>query len=319
MVKKVWNIIKETFKNFGKKKVFKLSAALAYYTVFSLPALLIIIIWIAEGFLGTKAVEGSVYLQIQDFVGTDAAIQIQNTIKNAAISSESSAATFIGILTMILGSTGAFIEMQGSLNYIWDLKAKHPEGKGWIQLIFTRLISFSMVVSMGFLLLVSLLVNSAIEFFMNSLREQFPAITVVLAYIINLALTIGIATVLFGMILKVLPDAHIKWKDVRMGAFVTACLFVFGKFLIAFYLGSNKMSSAYGAAGSVVMILLWVFYSSAILYLGAVFTRVYARARGSMITPSKYAVVIEEVERESRRPAISPTTKRTVKSPEEKR
>ena len=297
--KNAWKITKQTFVDFFDNKVLKLSAALAYYTIFSLPALLIIVIWISDIFYGREAVEGTVYGQIAGFVGKDAATQIQETIRNAALSTDSGIATIVGLITLIIGSTSMFGEIQDSINQIWRLKPKPKKGKGWIKLLLNRLLSFSMIITLGFLLLVSLAVNGILEVFINRLTAAFPETQVVVVYIINLILTFAIISFLFGFIFKVLPDAKIRWRHVRAGAFTTALLFMIGKFLIGYYLGHSKMSSAYGAAGSVIVILVWVYYSAIILYFGAAFTRVYAIHRGSHIFPNNYAVWVEQVEVES--------------------
>lgn len=274
----------------------KLSAALAYYTIFSLPALLIIIIWISDVFYGREAIEGALYGQLSKFIGDNASVQIQETIKNASYSGESYFATIVGVVTLVLGATSMFTEIQDSINFIWRLKTKPKKGKGWLLLIINRLLSFSLVVSLGFLLLVSLLINGLLDIFIDHLTKRFPDLTVYLVYAVNILLTFIVTSFLFGIIFKVLPDAKVKWKDVRAGAFTTALLFMGGRFLIAYYLGQNKMSSAYGAAGSVIVLLLWVYYSAVILYLGACFTRAYAHERGSGIYPNKYAVWVENVE-----------------------
>lgn len=294
--KKMWDIIKLTFKYFSEKRVMKLSAALAYYTVFSLPALLIIIIWISDLFYGRDAIEGTIYGQISSFVGKDAAIQIQDTIRNASYGGDGKFATIIGLITLILGATSMFSEIQDSINFIWRLQAKPKEGRGWLHLIINRLLSFSVVVSLGFLAMVSLLINGLMDAFSSQLTKAFPDMTIYIIYGANFLLTFLITSFLFAIIFKVLPDANIKWKDVRAGAITTAILFMLGKFVIGFYLGQNKMTSAYGAAGSVIVILLWVYYSAVILYLGASFTRAYAHERGQGIYPNKYAVWVEQVE-----------------------
>ena len=294
-----WKITKQTFIDFIDNKVLKLSAALAYYTIFSLPALLIIVIWISDIFYGREAVEGTVYGQIAKFVGQEAALQIQETIRNAALSTDSGIATVVGFITLIIGATSMFGEIQDSINQIWRLKPKPKKGKGLIKLLLNRLLSFSMIITLGFLLLVSLAVNGLLEIFINKLTSHFPETQVVVVYIVNLFLTFTIISFLFGFIFKVLPDAKIRWRHVRAGAFTTAILFMIGKFLIGYYLGHSKMSSAYGAAGSVIVILVWVYYSAIILYFGAAFTRVYAIHRGSHIFPNNYAVWVEQVEVES--------------------
>ena len=298
-IKDIWSIIKQTFNDFIDNKVFKLSAALAFYTIFSLPAMLIIIIAVSDIFYGRAAIEGTLYNQISAFVGTDAALEIQQTIRGAALTSSSSFAATIGIITLLFGATSVFTEIQDSINLIWKLKARPRKGKGFLKLVFNRLLSFSIVVSLGFLLLVSLLINGAMDALINRLTALFPQLTVILVYALNLLLTFGITSLLFAMIFKVLPDARIKWKHVRAGAFTTAILFMIGKFLIGYYLGHSKLSNTYGAAGSVIVMLLWVYYSAMILYFGAVFTHVFAVHTGSRIYPSDYAVWIQQIEVES--------------------
>jgi membrane protein len=297
---KAWKIVKQTFSEFVDDNVLKLSAALAYYTIFSLPGLLIIIIWVSDIFYGREAVEGSVYRQITDFVGKDAALQIQETIRNASMTSGSNWTAVIGIITLLIGATGVFTEIQESINQIWHLKAKPRKGRGWVKLITNRLLSFSMVITLGFLLLVSLVINSIMDIFLQRIAQSFPDIQVYVVYAFNFVVTFLITAFLFGIIFKVLPDARIKWKDVKAGAMTTALLFMGGRFLISFYLGqSNRITSAYGAAGSLIVILIWVYYSAIILYFGAVFTRVYAISRGCQIYPNNYAVWVEQKEVES--------------------
>jgi membrane protein len=295
----------------------KLSAALSYYTLFSLPGLLIIVLWISDIFYGKAAVEGTVYGQIADFVGRDAALQIQQTIRNATLSSDNKIATIVGLVTLIIGATSVFGEIQDSINLIWRLKAK-PR-KGWLKLLVNRLLSFSIIITLGFLLLVSLIINGILDALISRLTMAFPEAQVIALYIANVILSFVITSFLFGLIFKVLPDAKIKWHNVRIGAFTTALLFMLGKFLISYYLGHNRMTSAYGAAGSVIVILLWVYYSAIILYFGAVFTRVYAIHTGSHIYPDDYAVWIKEVEVESERSLqAQPEKKKSTVPPPEK-
>lgn len=297
--RKAWCIIRDSFIDFFQSRALKLSAALAYYTVFSLPGLIIIVIWVSDIFWGEQAVEGTVYGQIAGLVGQDAALQIQATIRNATLSPESSFATVIGLGTLILGATSIFSEIQDSINLIWRLRARPRKGRGWLKMILNRLLSFSIIVSLGFLMLVSLIINGAMDAFINRLTEVFPETEVIVAYVFNLLLNFTVTTFLFGLIFKVLPDARIQWRHVRAGAIATAVLFMAGKFLIGYYLGHSRMSSAYGAAGSVIVILLWVYYSAIILYFGACFTRAFAIHSGSHIYPNQYAVWIEQVEVES--------------------
>ena len=305
-----WKITKQTISNFIDDKVLKLSAALAYYTIFSLPGLIIIVVWISDIFYGEKAVEGTVYGQIAGLVGKDAALQIQQTIRNATLSYETGFAATVGIATLVIGATSIFGEIQDSINSIWKLKAK-PR-KGWLKMIINRLLSFSIIITLGFLLLVSLVINAIMDAFINKFTEIFPHTEVLIAYTFNMILSFAITSFLFGLIFKVLPDAKIEWRHVRAGAFTTAILFMAGKFGISYYLGHNKLSSAYGAAGSVIVILLWVYYSATILYFGAVYTRVYAIHKGSQIYPDDYAVWIEQVEVESNKSVQDQPEKKTV-------
>lgn len=298
--KRIWKVIKRSFADVIINNVFKLSSALAFSTIFSLPGLLIIIIWFSKIFYHREAVEGTLFGQIANFVGTDAATNIQETVRTSILSGGSRVATIIGFGALIIGATSVFGEIQDSINLIWRLKAKPKKGKGWLRLLLNRLLSFSMIVSLGFILLVSLVINGAMDLSINQLLERFPHLTVIVVYILNLVVTFIITSIIFGLIFKVLPDAKIEWRHVRAGAFTTAFFFMLGKFLISFYLGHNTMSSTYGAAGSVILILLWVYYSSMILYFGASFTREYAIECGSHIYPNKFAVWVEQVEVQSK-------------------
>jgi len=314
--KNAWKIIRQSVIDFIDDRVLKLSAALAYYTIFSLPGLLIIIIWISDIFYGQEAIEGTIYGQISDLVGRSAAVQIQETIKNATLSYQTGFAAVIGVITLVIGATSIFGEIQDSINLIWRLKAK-PK-KGWIKLIINRLLSFSIIISLGFILLVSLIINAVMDALIDRLTSAFPETQVFFAYIFNIVLTFGITSFLFGLIFKVLPDAKVEWKHVRIGAFTTALLFMAGRFGIGYYLGQSRLSTAYGAAGSVIVILLWVYYSAIILYFGAIFTRVYAMHKGSHIYPNNYAVWIKEVEVESEKSLQrQPEAKKIVTNDEE--
>ncbi len=298
-LKDIWIIIKQSFNDFIDNNVLKLSAALAFYTVFSLPAMLIIIIAVSDLLYRRDAIEGTLYHQIAGFVGSDAALQIQETIRSAALSGSSNFATIVGVVTLLIGATSVFSEIQDSINYIWKLKAKPKKGRGFLKMVINRLLSFSIVVSLGFLLLVSLLINGVMDALLDRLTNLFPELTVIMVYVVNLLITFGITALLFAMIFKVLPDARIQWKHVRAGAFTTAALFMIGKFLIGYYLGHSKLSSSYGTAGSVIVMLLWVYYSAMILYFGAVFTHAFAVQTGSRIYPNNYAVWVQEIEVES--------------------
>lgn len=287
-------LLKDTFRGFNDDNVFKLSGSLAYFTVFSIGPMLIVIIFFADLFYGREAVEGTVYGQIKGFVGAPAAEQIQQIIKSATLSGKSTITAIVGFLTLLVGATTVFAEIQDSVNIIWNLKAKPKNG--WLKIVLNRLISFSVVVGLGFILLVSLIINGLIEGLMDRLQARFPDLTVIIVYIINLLITFIVITGLFTVIFKVLPDAKIKWKDVMVGAMTTAILFMLGKFGITFYIGSTNVGTTYGAAGSFVVLLVWVYYSSLILYFGAEFTKAYAAHFGSRIYPSQYAVWVKNVE-----------------------
>jgi len=299
---RTWKIIKRSVADFFSNNVLKLSASLAFSTIFSLPGLLIIIIWFSNIFYRREVVEGSLYGQMAKFVGHDAAASIQQTMRNSLFAGNSHFATIVGFAALLIGATSVFGEIQDSINLLWKLKPKPKKGTGWLRLIINRLLSFSMIVSLGFILLVSLVINGAMDIIINGLLKNFPNVTVIVVYVLNVILTFLITAFVFGLIFKVLPDARIKWKDVRAGAFTTAVFFMAGKFLISYYLGHSTMSTAYGAAGSVIVVLLWVYYSSTILYFGASFTREFAIETGSQIYPNNYAVWVEQVEVVSKKP-----------------
>ncbi|HEY0039991.1 MAG TPA: YihY/virulence factor BrkB family protein [Flavisolibacter sp.] len=283
----VWKSLKDAFTGFGDDKVTKLSAALAYYTGFSLAPLLVVIIAICGFFFGREAVQGTIDNQIQSFIGADAAKQVQEMIKNAAVSGKGTIATIIGVITLLIGATTIFGEIQDSINSIWGLKPKPKVGI--MKTIQTRLLSFGLIASLGFLLLVSLAATSVVEGLGDRLKAMLPDVTVVVFYIINLVLTLGVTTILFAVIFKVLPDARIKWKDIWPGAIATSLLFLIGKFAISLYVSKSDIGSTYGAAGSLAVILVWIYYSAIILYFGAEFTKSYAFNKGAKITPNHYA------------------------------
>lgn len=206
-------------------------------------------------------------------------------------------AAIIGGISLLIGATSVFAEIQDSINVIWGLKPK-PK-RGWLKMLQNRVLSFSLIISLGFLLLVSLGISALIVGLSNSLKAYFPDVTVVVFYIINLVLTLVITSAIFAVIFKVLPDAKVKWKDVWTGALVTALLFMLGKFAISFYISKSNVGSTYGAAGSLVILLLWVYYSSIILYFGTAFTKAYAVKYGTEIHPNEYAVTTKTVEVET--------------------
>jgi membrane protein len=297
-LKNIWKVTAQSFKNFMDDKILKYSAALAYTTVFSFGPLLVVIIYLCSIFLGQEAIQGEIYRQMQQFVGADAALQLQTIIKNASLSGKGQVAVVIGIVTLLFSATAVFAEIQDSINTIWGFKAKPRKGGVWM-FIRTRILSFSMIVSVGFLLLVSLAITSIVEGLSNRLKAYFPDVTVVVFYILNLVISFIVITSLFLLIFKVLPDAKTKWKDIMPGAIASGILFMIGKFAISFYIGSSNIGTTYGAAGSLVILLLWVYYSAIILYLGAEFSKAWSAQKGSSIQPNDYAVALKKVEIET--------------------
>lgn len=292
-LKGIWKILKASVEGFMEDKIPKLSGALAYYTVFSMAPLLLLIISLCGLFLGQEAVEGKVYAALSGFMGNDTAAQLQEIIRNASLSGKGTVAFTVGIVTLLIGATTVFAEIQDSINTIWRIKPK-PK-KGWLKMLQNRFLSFSVIISLGFIMLVSLALSSVIDAFFEGLQAKFPDIAVIVFYIFNQIITLMVTTLIFGVVFKVLPDARIRWKDVMAGSVVTALLFMLGKFGISFYISQSDIGSTYGTAGSLVILLLWTYYSSIILYFGAEFTKAYALQYGTEIHPAEYAVTTREV------------------------
>jgi len=289
-INKIGFLFKETFSEFIDDNAMKLSAALSYYTIFSLPALLIIVTSLCSLYFGSQAINGELYGQIKDLVGSGAALQIQEMVKNINLSGHTVLATIISILVLVIGASGMFAEIQDSINYFWGIKSK-PK-KGLIRFVVNRLMSFSMIASVGFLLLVGLIISTLMEVLNKKLLAHFPSETIYLYYSLNIVSLLILTTLLFLIVFKILPDGKISFRDCLLGAAFTAVLFMGGKFLIGAYLGSSSMTSIYGSAGSIVLILAWVYYSAIILYFGAEFTKVYSKTYGKKIIPNKYTILI---------------------------
>ena len=296
-LKDISEVFSKTIAGFSDDKITKLSGSLAYSAVFSMGPLIIVIIFVCGFFFGHDAVQGDVYAQLQQFLGKDAALQLQELIKNAAVSSKNTITIVIGGVVLFIGATSVFAEIQDSINDIWGLKPK-PR-KGWLKMIQNRLLSFSIIISLGFLLLISLTVTAVIDKLSDVLKVHFPGLAVSFLYVINQGVTIAVVTFIFAVIFKVLPDAKIRWKDVIMGAVFTAVLFMLGKFAISFYISRSYVGTWFGAAGALIILLVWIYYSSLILYLGAEFTKSYAIKYGKEIMPSEYAVTTKQIEVET--------------------
>jgi membrane protein len=280
----------EAFHGWSEHKASKMAAALAYYTVFSLAPMLVIAIAVAGLVFGQEAAEGEIVGQISGLIGTTSATALEAMIAAARKPSTGILATVLGIATLLFGATGVFGELQESLNTVWGVKPK--PGRGIVRFLKTRFISFTMVLGVGFLLLVSLVVSAGISAVGSWMSGLLPLPEFVLQ-ILNLAVSFAVVAVLFAMIFRVLPDVEIGWRDVWMGALFTAALFALGKFAIGLYLGKSSLGSSYGTAGALVVILVWVYYSAQILFFGAELTRAWAYQHGSRIAPDEDAIPIE--------------------------
>jgi len=295
-IKGLGKALKNAAIGFVNDNAFKLSASLSYYTIFALGPLLVIIISLTGIFFGKEAVQGRVYGQLTELVGSESALQIQNIIINIQTSHSTTTGAIIGLVILFIGATGVFTEMQDSINYIWSVRAK-PK-KGWLKFIINRLLSFSLIVGMGFILLVSLIMSALLTLLSDQLMRLLPQYTVALFEVVNTAIILIVISALFTVIFKLLPDAIIAWKYALMGAMLTAVLFLTGKFLIGYYIGRSNLGITYGTAASIIILLTWVYYSAMILYYGAEFTKMYALQTGSGIKPKQTAVFI--IKKESR-------------------
>ncbi|RCH55642.1 ribonuclease BN [Mucilaginibacter hurinus] len=317
--KQLWKVLVATFSGFSDDNGLKLSASLAYYTIFSLAPLLILVLSLAGIFLQDRQNQIDFYSQIQEYIGAQATQQIQQTVKSQDIAGKSGFGLIVGIVTLLLGASSIFLEIQDSLNIIWRVKAK-PK-KGWVKMLQNRFLSFSLIVSLGFLLLASLLVNVVISAISTKLKEFLPSfIGETTVFIINFSITLIVISILFAIIFKVLPDVKIKWKTVRSGAIFTAILFIIGQYIISMYIQYTAQGSVYGTAGSIIVILVWIYYTAAILYIGAEFTQVYAEALGTKIEPAPYAVAVRQTEIEqkvSEMPLQNPELKGALKCDDE--
>jgi membrane protein len=285
-----WRLLSAAFKEFIDDKAIKLSASLSYYTVFALPPLLILVISLCGIFFGREAVRGEIFDQINGLVGNEAALEIQKIIRNVHLSENGPFAAIVSVVLLFIGASGVFAEIQDSINYIWGLRAK-PK-RGFVRYVINRLISFSMIGSVGFLLLVSLVANSLMDLLGARLEKWFDTDWVYIVYFLNLICVFLMTTTLFVIIFKALPDAKVKLRDCIIGASFTALFFMIGKFLIGYYLGHSRVGMAYGTAGSVILVMVWVYYSAIILFFGAEFTKVFAEKHGHKIIPNKYSVRI---------------------------
>lgn len=296
----LFQLLKDSVSAWSVDKASRLAAALSYYTVFSIAPLLVIVIAVAGQVLGEEAVRGEIVAQIGDTVGQDTAEFIQTLVANAREPSSGTIATVIGVVTLILGATGVFGQLQGALDTIW--RVEPAPGRGIIGAIQDRFLGFAMVLGIGFLLMVAFVASTVISAASTFLGEQLPIPAGWLS-VLDFALSFAVITVLFAFIFKILPRVSVAWRDVWLGAAVTSALFNVGKLLIGWYLGTSGAGSAFGAAGSLIVLLLWVYYSAQIFLLGAEFTKVYANRYGSHLKPEEGAVAFSVVTGAGRRQA----------------
>jgi membrane protein len=291
-IKQIGQLLVTAFKEWNQDQAPQMAAALAYYTVFSLAPLLLLVIAIAGIFLGQEAAQGQILSQFQGLVGEQGAQAIQAAIKNASESQSGGIASVISIIALIFGASGVLSQLQSALNTAWEVKAK-PKSNLW-GFIRSRLFSFSMILVIAFLLVVSLILSAALAALNAFMSDLLPGGIGPLLQIFNIILSIGILTLLFGLMFKVLPDAKIAWKDVWVGALVTSLLFTIGKQALGVYIGNGSLGSAYGAGSFLLILLVWIYYSAQILFFGAELTQVYSSRFGSRIVPAEYAVSVGE-------------------------
>ncbi len=307
---KVWPVVKQAFSEWSSDKCPRLGAALSYYTVFSLAPVLILVIAVAGIFLGREAAQGQIVKELGGLLGLEASKMVQDAILKAGQSDGGLRASVIGIVTLLVGATGVMVELQDALNTVWKVLPK--PGGGVKRFVRARLVALALVLSIGFLLLVSLVMSAGLEVVSSWAGGILPG-WVIFGYLLNYGISIGVIALFFALLFKLLPDAKVAWKDVWFGALLTSLLFHLGKYLIALYIGRASVASTFGAAGSLAVVLVWIYYSSQILLLGAEVTRAYANRYGSKVVPDENAVpaphaapdrlakekVIKEVEKET--------------------
>ncbi|WP_284653054.1 YihY/virulence factor BrkB family protein [Flavobacterium terrisoli] len=293
-IKNFFAILKTTAIRWWERDPFKESAVIAYYAIFALPGLLVVIITLAGYFFGEEAVHGQISGQITAVMGADTALQIQDIIAKATQSRNSVWATIIGITTILVGATGVFVEFQKSLNNIWNVQATVAKS-GILSYLKTRLFSFGIIIAIAFILIISLVISAGLAAFGNWITQYFSTAFLIVLQVLNFMVSLGILSVLFAGMFKLFPDAQIKWKHVWIGSFVTALLFETGKFALGLYFGQANPGSGYGAAGSIILILLWASYSSMIVFFGAEFTHTYAEKTDAKVPADEHGVKVVEV------------------------
>jgi membrane protein len=288
-LKDILSIFKTAFIEWWEKDPFRQSAIIAYYAIFGIPGLLVLIIAVAGYFFGTETVNQNLMAQISETIGQETALQIQDILTKSTAEKSTIWGTIIGASILLLGATGVFVELQKTLNLIWNVKAK-PQNGVWL-IVKSRLFSFGLILAIAFLLTISLVISTALVAVSNFISFESSQVMMTLYGILNFIISLVVISALFAMIFKILPDAKIEWKHVWLGSLVTGILFTIGKMGLAYYFGAANPASAYGAAGSIILILLWVSYSSMILFFGAEFTAAYAKKYSGIIAPTDIAKV----------------------------
>lgn len=282
-----WETLKETYTEWNDSNASKDSASLAYYAIFSIPGLLIIIIWIAGNFFGQEAIQGEISNQINDLMGEESAKSIEEMIASALIDKQNIFMKIVGVFSLVFGATTIFFQLQKSLNSLWDVEAA-PK-KALVKFFLDRANSLGMILVIGFLLMITMLLSTVISLFNNFITTQLGLETYILMEVVNYVIGFMIVVLVFAFMFKVLPDVQISWKSVWSGAILTAVLFTLGKFLLSLYFAEFKPSSAFGKAGTIILIMMWINYSCMLIFFGAEFTKVYAQKRGYKIIPSTHA------------------------------
>lgn len=290
--KKVWEVLKTTAIRWNEADPFRQAAIISFYAILSLPALLVVIISIAGYFFGEEAVSGNLSNEISEMIGTDAAEMIEDLVANASTAESSTIGLIIGIAVIIFGATTVFFQLQKSLNRIWGLIPK--PGGAIKKYLVDRLFSFGLILVIGFLLLISLVLSAMMAILSDWLQTFLPSYLFILITIVNYLISLAVVATLFAMMFKMLPDAKIEWKTVVVGGILTAFLFEVGKFGLSIYFGAAEPESVYGAAGSIILILIWISYVSMILFFGAEFTRTWAVKFGHGVRPKDNAILVED-------------------------
>ena len=286
-VKDLSLLLNNTYQEWSDKDPFRQSAVIAYYAIFSIPGLLVLIIAIAGYFFGKDTVNHEILGQIATTMGAETATQVGEILTKSSESKSNVWNTIIGAVILLVGATGVFVELQKSLNYIWHVTVSTK--KGILPILKARLFSFGLILAIAFLLIISLVISTALAAFSNWFKVDTSSFVLIVFNVLNFIFSLAVLSALFALIFKILPDAKIKWKHVWLGSIVTGILFTIGKTGLAFYFGKAEPASIYGAAGSIILILLWVSYSSMILFFGAEFTAVYAKMYSGTIPPNEIA------------------------------